>query len=550
MFKNIRYRYKCLKVFFGFAKRKKFFLILMFSSALAFLFINLLYPQIYEVFIDKVIVASEINQLTFVLVAYISLYFLESILNYIKFWSTYKITNYTLLNVRERILSNFLVIPFQEYQEIDLGEMKVCLEDDTNTIKDFYYSHIVDYVISFLSALISLILLFSIEWRLSIFSILAIPLTFFIDSLISKKEKRINEEKRDNRQQVSSWLHTVIHGWRELRAMNLERIEKRKFIRLYHTNMICNAKWINYRTARIFVIPKIKNKLFMQCGLYFFGGFLMINGDLQIGELLVFVMYYNILSNSINTISSSNAELKANRPHTDRLIVNLQADKPTYAVLKPDDTNIIKFKSVSFKYPNRSEYVLKDFNVEIHRGERIAIVGKSGAGKTTVLKLITKMLSPTSGQVLFGNINLEEIDVEALHSKIGFIMQESFFFNTTIKNNLLYAKSDATDEEIYNSCKKACILDFVKSLPNGFETIIGENGVKLSGGQRQRLALARLFLREVEVFIFDEATSAVDQHTETLIHDTIKNIDTDKTIIIVSHREASVDMCDRIVEIK
>ena len=264
MFENIRYRYKYFKVLFSYAKSKKFFLTLMFLSALAFLLINFLYPQIYEVFIDKVIVSGEINKLTFVLTSYIFLYFLESVLNYIKFWSNYKITNYTLFNIRGKILSNFLVIPFQKYEETDVGEMKVCLEDDTNIIKNFYHNHIVDYTISFVAALVSLIFLFSIEWRLSIFSIVAIPLTFFIDSLISKKEKRINEEKRQNRQQVSSWLHVVIHGWRELRAMNLEKMEKRQFIRLYHTNMIYNAKWINYRTARIFVIPKIKNKLFMR----------------------------------------------------------------------------------------------------------------------------------------------------------------------------------------------------------------------------------------------------------------------------------------------
>ena len=179
----------------------------------------------------------------------------------------------------------------------------------------------------------------------------------------------------------------------------------------------------------------------------------------------------------------------------------------------------------------------------------IGICGRSGSGKTTLLKLITGMLTPTSGQISFSGIDLRQIDMIAMHKKIGFVMQENILFHASIKDNLLYAKGDATEEELVRVCKMACIYDFIETLPDGWNTMIGEKGIKLSGGQRQRLVLARLFLRDVDVFIFDEATSALDQLSESIVHDAINRIAKEKTIIVVSHRESSLELCDRIIKI-
>lgn len=166
-----------------------------------------------------------------------------------------------------------------------------------------------------------------------------------------------------------------------------------------------------------------------------------------------------------------------------------------------------------------------------------------------MLNLIAGALSPNEGDIFFGGVNLKAVDLRELHKKIGFVLQDNVLFNTSICENLKYGKEDITEEDMRIACEKAYIYDFIKSLPDGFDTVIGEAGIRLSGGQKQRLVLARLFLKDVDVFIFDEATSALDQHAESVIHDAIREIGENKTIIIVSHRKSSLDLCDRIVSL-
>ena len=346
---------------------------------------------------------------------------------------------------------------------------------------------------------------------------------------------------------MSSWLHSSIQGWREVKALNLERHQERQLIHYLHNYALYFGKWINYWTSRAYVIPKIKDEFFMQFGLYFIGGILIINGNLKISNLLVFSMYYNMLTNSIKTVSSIEADLQSNMPYTNRLLTQL-AQKDNIESPKgilPNDLNTISLENVCFTYPNTQNEIIHNLSFVINKGDRIAIIGKSGIGKTTVLKLIIGMLAPTKGTVCFGGINLSDIDIVEMHKQIGFVMQENMLFNTTIRENLLYGKNDATDSELYEACKKAYIYEFIEKLPNGIDTAIGEKGIKLSGGQRQRIVLARLFLRDVNIFIFDEATSALDQYSENIVHDAIRNIAKDKTIIIVAHRDSSIRMCEK-----
>lgn len=395
----------------------------------------------------------------------------------------------------------------------------------------------------------------------------------------------MRNDMRENNQKMSSWMHASVQGWREVKALNLAKHEARRYFSFLHNDMIYNAKWINFWTARILIIPKIKDECFMQFGLYFIGGLLIMVGKLGISDLLVFASYFALLSDAIKSVSSTDADLQANMPYTDRLMESLKvseslerqanalqgcSERPNGALseytvqrngvasectilragTQKETSNIIEHRNVTFRYPNTGKNVLEHFSLTIQQGERIAIVGDSGNGKTTILKLIMGMLEPTGGQVLFSGIDLRKIDMAAMHSRIGFIMQENILFNTTIRENLLYGKKDATESELWEACRKACIYDFIAGLPEGLDTVIGEKGIKLSGGQRQRIVLARMFLQEIDIVIFDEATSALDQYSESIVHDAINSISRDKTIIVVAHRESSNRLCDRVVRIE
>lgn len=546
MLKKMRYRIKVLKALFPYAKGVRRFFVLNLTLSIISMLLGFINPQFYKIFIDEVIIAGHFSKMAIVIIGYLGIFFLGALLGYLKNYSSYTLVNTTLYRVKHKIFKEMFSLPFAQYEKMSIGDMKMRLEDDTGQVGNFADAQSISYLISFVTLIISAIWLFVIDWRLAAFSIVAIPLTFWLDHIISKRESVLNNENRENDQKMSTWLHTSIQGWREVKALNLAIHQRIQFVRYFHNYALYFARWINFWTARVLVIPKIKDEFFMRFGLYFFGGFLIIGGHMKISDLLVFAMYYEMLSGAINSVSSADADLQSNMPYTNRLLEELDSKNTIIERgMVPDNTNIIELKNVSFTYPNTDAEVIHRLDLRINKGDRVAITGKSGCGKTTLLKLITGMVEPTDGDILFSGISLRKIDLGAMHSRIGFVMQENMLFNATIRENLLYGKETATQEELRNACERAYILDFIEDLPYSFDTVIGERGIKLSGGQRQRLVLARLFLRNVGIFIFDEATSALDQYSENIVHDAIRSIAEDKTIIVVAHRKSSIRLCDR-----
>ena len=208
----------------------------------------------------------------------------------------------------------------------------------------------------------------------------------------------------------------------------------------------------------------------------------------------------------------------------------------------------IEIEKLSFHYPGQED-LFRNVSFSARQGERIAIVGKSGCGKTTLLKLLVGLLHADEGKIRYSGVEIHNIKISGLHKRIGFILQNSRLYNMSVRENLLLVSPDAAKEDLEEACRKACILDYIQELPEGFDTVIGENGSKLSGGQRQRIALARAFLMDVDVYIFDEATSAIDQYSEKLINDAIAGVGEDKIVIIVAHRESSIQLCNRVIRL-
>ena len=548
MREKIKYRLNVLRSLKPFAFGVKKFLLLNFIISLFVMALGFIQPLFYKLFIDRVILSQELSLMPHVVVGYLSIFFINLGLSYLKNYSTNRFVNRTIFRVKMKILCGFFCRDFPSYDHQSVGDMKMRLDDDTACIAAYAGTQTIDYAIAYATLIISAALLFFIEWRLAAFSCVAIPLTFWLDHIIAKREKVVQNNQRENDQKMSSWLHASVQGWREIKALNLQKHEEQQFAKYIHKFAIYFGIWINYWTARALVIPKIKDEFLMQFSLYFFGGLLIIGGRFEIGSLLVFMQYYGILSGAVKTVSGTDAELITNTPQSDRMMEELTRITDTHSKKQiPGASNAIELRNVDFAYENTTENVLNNLSLSIGDGERVAITGKSGAGKTTVLRLIMGMLHPTRGTVLFSNVNVDDLSLESMHRRIGFVMQENTLFNASIRENLCYGKNNADDTELESSCRKAFILDFIKSLPDGFDTVIGERGIKLSGGQKQRIVLARLFLRDVKVFIFDEATSALDQYSESIIQDAIKSIGQDKTLIVVAHRQSSLALCDRVI---
>jgi ATP-binding cassette subfamily B protein/subfamily B ATP-binding cassette protein MsbA len=549
MIAKLKYRIKMLNELNTFTKGVRKHFIFIFISSIIAMVIDILTPQIYKIFIDNIIIDGKLEYFLIVISGYLCFYFINLGIAYINNYSSNKLVNRTLFRLRRRIWNGYLKMDFTEYERKSIGDMKMKIDDDTNHIADFASYQTTNYVISAVISIVAIIMLFTIEWRLAIFSLISIPITIYIDHIISKKEKMIFYGNRDNDQETYNWLYSCIQGWKESKALNLENKQKMIFVSYLHKFALFFARWINYWVLRYFIVPKIRDEFLFRFCLYFFGGLIIINGDITIGALLVFVQYFGILYKNINNISTTDSDLQSNQVYYDKLLEELTRnnEKDIKKIIPQKKSNEFVFKEVTFKYEGADKNLLKNVDFSIAKGERVAITGKSGEGKTTILKLMTGMLKPNSGNTYFCDVDIKDINPNFLYNKIGIVMQENNLFNMTIMENLLFGKATASEEEIIDACKKACIYDFIQTLPEKFNTIIGERGVNLSGGQRQRIVLARLFLRDADILILDEATSAVDQYSENLIHEAIDNISKDKTVVIVSHRLSSISLCNKII---
>jgi len=546
---KIRYRWNLLKKLLPYTSGVKLNFLLVFLCGLITVITSFLIPQLYKQFINEVIIKRDFALMFSVVVGYVSLFILDTVTLYLHKYNLIKLVQTVTFQIKHEILKNYLEIPFHDYSNLTAGDVKMRVEEDVDKLKTFGHQQTIHILLLYLKAVLAVIAIFLIEWRLALFSVLVIPVTFFLDHKISQKEKVLQDINRNNREEWMTWMDSSIQGWKEIKALNLQKKEARKFAHYAHNYAEFFSRWINYWVIRVLVIPKIVDEFLMKFSLYFFGGLLIMSGKLTIGNLLVFALYYDMLSRSIRKISFTNAELQSNTSFYERVFESLQnSNNDRIETDLINHIDCIEMKNISFGY--NSKPIIDKFSLSIKRGEKIAVIGKSGSGKSTLIKLMLGMLQPDEGEILYNDTSLHRINEKSLFQRIGCIMQDDLLFNLSIMDNLKLSKPNATIDEIEKACKKACIYDFVQSLPKTYDTFIGERGVKLSGGQKQRLLLARMFLSSPDVLIFDEATSAVDQASENLIHEAILNMGKDVIVIVIAHRQSSIALCDRVIKIK
>ena len=276
-------------------------------------------------------------------------------------------------------------------------------------------------------------------------------------------------------------------------------------------------------------------------------------GEIDAGEVVAFLLYLSSLYAPINSLARTNEDLQDSLAAGERIFQMLEVksavtDKENAVDIGKAEGNL-EFKNVSFSY-NESAEVLSDFSLKINKGETVALVGSTGVGKTTIASLITRFYDPTKGAILLDGVDLRDMTIHSLHENISMVLQDVFLFHGTVSENIRYGAPDATDEEVFAASRLANAEGFINELENGYDTIVGERGVRLSGGQKQRIAIARAILRNRPILILDEATSAVDNRTERLIHEAIDKVIENRTTIIIAHRLSTIKNADKIVVIE
>lgn len=538
-------RLKLFKRLFPFLRQQKFLYFALGGFKVFFLLLSLASPLFYMILINDVMVDRKLYMLIWVVIGYVGIYLLQTLATVLN-----KITYNTLfikfiLRLKTNILSKYTKMETSDYNNYDAGDLKNRIEGDIGVFEKFLNSHCLDYIYALVSALTIAAILLFMNWILALFGFVMVPLSFQFAKVMGKKAGKVSNEYKENYGKYEGFLHSSLQNWKEIKVNSLEEHETqiltghwKKLSKLFVKNQIL---WFINRAFIAF-----KDFFITKMNLYFIGGLLIINGRMEVAALLVFMSYYEQFFGNISSITDLILGLKTDRPSIDRALEIL--DYPESNKLKVDQlTNEIIIEDISFSYPNTNIVVLKDISLTVFPQQHVAIVGRSGCGKTTLTKLIMGIYPPDNGKIYLGGYDIHTITSDNVGRKIGVIMQEPMLFNMTIRKNLQFAKKRATPEEIDAVCKQANIFDFIQELPEKYETVIGERGIKLSGGQKQRLAIARTILLNPDIIIFDEATSSLDHESEKAILRSIKSLSKNKTIITVAHRLSSILNADCVV---
>ena len=285
-----------------------------------------------------------------------------------------------------------------------------------------------------------------------------------------------------------------------------------------------------------------------------FGGYFVVSGEISPGDLIAFTMYLNMLIATIERLINFTDTFEAGTTGIERFVEVMSLDKDIFDKENPENLDDVKgkieFENVYFKYPNTPDedpYVLEDMSFKINVGENIALVGPSGAGKTTISKLIPRFYDVDKGSIKIDNTDIKDLSIESLRNNIGIVQQDVYLFSGTVRENIAYGKDDATEAEIKEAARLAGADEFIKDLPDGLDTYIGERGVKLSGGQKQRISIARVFLKNPPILILDEATSALDNKSEAIVQASLEKLSKGRTTLTIAHRLSTIINADEIL---
>ena len=435
------------------------------------------------------------------------------------------------------------------YNETKVGQIMSRMTNDLFDITEFSHHCPEEYFIGFIKICISFVILLNINVPLTLAVYVMIPVMFISTSKFKNSMRRAQKKQRVHVGDLNSSIEDSILGIKVVKSFANEDIELEKFER--DNNKFLSIKELFYKSMAGFNTVNRSIDGLMYFIIIVFGGYQMMNGRLEPGDMLAYIMYVTTLLATVKRIVEFTEQFQKGMTGIERFneIMSIEAeivDSP-HAIDLTDVRGDIEFKNVSFRYNKKLDYVLENFNLDIKAGNNIALVGPSGGGKTTVCALIPRFYDVSEGGIFVDGKNIKDFSLYSLRNNIGIVQQDVYLFSGTIMENIRYGKPDATEEEIIEAAKLASAYDFMMELEEGFDTYVGERGVKLSGGQKQRISIARVFLKNPPILILDEATSALDNNSEAVIQESLEVLSKGRTTITIAHRLTTIQNADMIV---
>ncbi|WP_057492981.1 ABC transporter ATP-binding protein [Staphylococcus epidermidis] len=470
---------------------------------------------------------------------------IEFIRQYLAQWTSNKI----LYDIRKQLYNHLQALSARFYANNQVGQVISRVINDVEQTKDFILTGLMNIWLDCITIIIALSIMFFLDVKLTFAAIFIFPFYILTVYFFFGRLRKLTRVRSQALAEVQGFLHERVQGMSVIKSFAIEDNEAKNFDN-HNKNFLQRAfqhtRWNAYSFAAINTVTDLGPIIVIGVGSY-----LAITGSITVGTLAAFVGYLEQLFGPLRRLVSSFTTLTQSFASMDRVFQLMDEDYDIKNGIGAQPIKIsegqIDLKHVSFKYNENEKEVLHDINLTINKGETVAFVGMSGGGKSTLINLIPRFYDVTQGEILIDHHNVKEFLTGSLRNQIGLVQQDNILFSDTVKENILLGRPDATDDEVVEAAKMANAHDFISNLPNGYDTEVGERGVKLSGGQKQRLSIARIFLNNPPVLILDEATSALDLESEAIIQEALDVLSKDRTTLIVAHRLSTITHADRIV---
>ena len=468
-------------------------------------------------------------------------------------WHATRITKRLQMSVRKQVFDHAVRLPMHRVQDLKSGGAASVLRQDAGAVGDLVFGMLYNPWRAVVQLTGSFCILAWVDFRLLLGSLVIGPLVYFTHRTWISRIRPQHRRVRAQREAVDALATESFGGMRVVRAFGRQRSETNRIMRGNH--LMGRQELYAWWWTRIIEIVWETLMPLASAGLLLYGGWQVLEQQLTLGDLMMFLVYLLMLLSPLAVLAQSSAEFQNSLSGLDRVLDLLgepreMEDSQRFAIDRADVEGQITFDDVSFRYHGAEMFALQNISLDVNPGETIALVGPSGAGKTTFCNLAVRFYDPTQGRVLLDGRDLREIDVESFRRLIGVVEQDVFLFDGSVAANIGYGKRNASLEEIQRAAEIANAHEFIRQLPQEYDTLIGERGVKLSGGQRQRLAIARAVLADPRILILDEATSNLDTESERLIQASLIELMRRRTCFVIAHRLSTIAHADRIVVIQ
>jgi len=466
-------------------------------------------------------------------------------------WMNFRTVQRVQSATRARLFNQFMDLPLHRIQQLKSGGVNSILREDAGGIGELILTMLNQPWQAMVQLLGTLFILTMVDWRLMTLAVLLLPLVYFSHRSWIERIRPLHRDVRAQRQRIDAATTEAFSGIRVVKTFGRKQAETQKFTLGNHLFIRKQTRvWLRMRVVELvweILVPAASASLLL------YGGWQILQEKLTLGDLMLFLVYLTMLIGPVANIANNAVTLQNNLAGLDRVLDILDEPKEFAAspgALKLDRSQVrarFVLEDVSFHYPQSDQLVLQGISCEIPEGATVALVGPSGAGKTTLCNLIARFYDPIAGRILIDGTDLRDLQVDSYRKLLGIVEQEVFLFDGTIAENLAYGAPKATMEQVVQAAGWACATEFIDRLPEGYQTVIGERGVKLSGGQRQRLAIARAILADPRILILDEATSNLDSDNEQMIQESLKHLLKGRTSLVIAHRLSTVRHATKIL---